>query len=383
MRVAIMTQPLGGNYGGIMQAWALQKILKDLGHEPVTIDRQPSPSSMRYRIFRFLYRFLLKVSGRRKAPVKFEKYLPIILNRTRGFIGSHIVMSEPLYSTKQIKKHFDAGNYQAVIVGSDQTWRPKYSPCIYNYFLDFIEDKDVTRIAYASSFGVDQWEFSEEETRVCAGLSRKFNAIGVREISGVDLCRNHLNVDALNVLDPTILVDKESYLELIGKDRIKGASEGIFTYFLDKTAEKIEMAGRLGEELDEPVLSCQAKYSLNEDFSDISGYMMPDVKDWLSGFANAKFVLTDSFHGMVFSLIFQKPFYVIKNKERGAARFSSLLSICGLEDRILDEDQILDYTRLARGLKTLNIGDKWASSMIEKSVQFLTDSLPLSSTDRF
>src|SRR5690606_23609338 len=196
MKVAIMTQPLGSNYGGIMQAWALQKTLKDLGHEPVTIDRRPSPPSMRYRIVRFLYRFLLKVSGGRKAPVKFEKYLPIILNRTRGFISSYIVMSEPLYSTKQIKKHFDAGNYQAVIVGSDQTWRPKYSPCIYNYFLDFLEDKDILRIAYASSFGVDQWEFSDEETDVCAGLSRKFNAIGVREDSGVDLCKKHLGVDA-------------------------------------------------------------------------------------------------------------------------------------------------------------------------------------------
>jgi hypothetical protein len=375
MKVSILTQPLGSNYGGIMQAWALQKVLKSLGHEPIIIDRQPDPPVVTYKIARLAYRAVLKASGRRKAPVNFEKYFPIIFQQTRSFIGNHIVMSEPLYSTQQLKNHFDRKKYDAVIVGSDQTWRPKYSPNIYNYFLDFLEDKNITRIAYASSFGVDEWEFTEEQAHICAELAGKFKAVSVREDSGVRLCRRYLKVNAAHVLDPTLLIEKRDYIELIGKERIKTGYDGIFTYFLDKTPEKLQMAKGLSEKLGEPVYSCQSRYSLNADFPGIDGYIMPDVRDWLAGFGNAKFVLTDSFHGMVFSLIFGKPFFVMKNKARGAARFTSLLSACGLESQILDESQLSDPSYLASALMDFSLNDGAISATREDSRRFLIESL--------
>jgi exopolysaccharide biosynthesis predicted pyruvyltransferase EpsI len=102
---------------------------------------------------------------------------------------------------------------------------------------------------------------------------------------------------------------------------------------------------------------------------------MPDVRDWLAGFANAKFVLTDSFHGMVFSLIFGKPFFVMKNKTRGAARFTSLLSACGLESQILDESQLSDPSYLASALMDFSLNDGTISATREDSRRFLIESL--------
>lgn len=339
MKIAIMTQPLGKNYGGIMQAWALQQVLKRMGHEVVTIDRQPDQPGMAYKAARLAYRAGMKAIGKRKAPINFEKHLPTILQHTQSFIDQHLTMSEPLYNTKQLRAHFDRENYDAVIVGSDQTWRPKYSPNIYNFFLDFLEDKKILRIAYASSFGVDEWEYTEEQTKRCAELVKKFDAIGVREDSGVELCRKYLGVDATHVLDPTLLLDKQDYLELIGPERIKEKPAGVYTYFLDKTTEKLALAKQANEELGEPVFSCQASCSIGSDQKDIDKYIMPDPKDWLAGFTNAGFILTDSFHGMVFSLVHQKRYIAIVNGARGRSRFFALGKLTSTIDNLVDESK--------------------------------------------
>ncbi|WP_439114135.1 polysaccharide pyruvyl transferase family protein [Hydrogenophaga sp.] len=335
MKIAIMTQPLGKNYGGIMQAWALQQVLKRMGHEPVTIDRQPDQPGTVYLSARFAYRAAMKAFGKRKAPINFEKHLPTILQHTQSFIDQHLTMSEPLYSTQQLIDHFDRENYDAVIVGSDQTWRPKYSPNIYNYFLDFLEDKKILRISYASSFGVDEWEFTDEQTNHCVELAKKFDAISVREDSGVELCRKYLGIDAVAVLDPTLLLDKHCYEELIGSDKLKNIPEGVYTYFLDKTPEKLALAKQASVELDEPLYSSQAKCHIGEDAKDwLTDWSMPDIKQWLTGFANARFILTDSFHGMVFSIIFNRPFIAIGNQSRGQTRFESLLKNIDLTNRL-------------------------------------------------
>ncbi len=342
MKIAIMTQPLGKNYGGIMQAWALQQVLKRMGHEVVTIDRQPDQPSLTYKAARLAYRAGMKSIGKRKAPINFERHLPTILQHTQSFIDENIIMSEPLYSTQQLRAHFDRENYDAVIVGSDQTWRPKYSPNIYNFFLDFLEDKNILRIAYASSFGVDEWEYNEAQTTRSAELAKKFDAISVREHSGVELCRNFFSVEAAHVPDPTLLLQREDYIKLIGKHRLGDEAQGIFTYFLDKTLEKQVLAKQISEHFGEPVYSCQAQYNIEEDIrADTESFIMPHMADWLTGFANASLVLTDSFHGMVFSLIFGKPFMVLGNKKRGLTRFKSLEKMLGRDDVIRDASETL------------------------------------------
>lgn len=371
MKIAIMTQPLGKNYGGIMQAWALQQVLKRMGHEVVTIDRQPDQTIMAYNVCRLAYRTAMKVIGRRKAPINLEKHLPTILKHTKFFIAEHIHMSEPLYSTKQLKAHFDRENYGAVIVGSDQAWRPKYSPNIYNFFLDFLEGNKIKRIAYACSYGVDKWEFTKVQTIRSAELAQLFDAISVREDSGVDLCRKYLGVEAQHLLDPTLLLQQEDYEQLIGSEKLKDKKEGIFTYFLDKTTEKKDLAEQLSKETGESVFYCQAKSNLSDNvLSYIDDYVMPNPIDWLTALANAKYVLTDSFHGMVFAIVFRKPFYIIRNESRGTNRFDSLLSLIAPNFRRLSSKEDSFYTNFIYD-HMINFPD----DIVYKSTSFLNKKL--------
>lgn len=319
-----------------MQAWALQKVLIRMGHQPITIDRQPHANGLIYDVARLAYRAVKKASGRRKAPINLERHLPSIKQHTQSFIQKYIVMSEPLDSTAKIKANFSRENYSVVIVGSDQTWRPKYSPNIDNYFLDFLEDEEgINRVAYATSFGVDNWEFSKSETRFFSRLARRFNAVSVRESSGVKLCKEYLDIDAKHVLDPTLLLLAKDYELFLG---CKSNSSGIFTYFLEPNIDKKTLVKDVSNELNLRIYSCQPKVSIKEDAQEWRDYIFPSVENWINGFYNAELIITDSYHGMVFSIIFRKPFKVVVNDNRGSERFLSLASSLGIRvDNIYSE----------------------------------------------
>jgi len=335
-----------------MQAWALQQVLKKMGHEPVTIDRQPDARGMAYRSARIVYRALRKALGKGKSPVFPEHVIPIVTKHTRDFIRANLTMSPMIDSTQKLSAHFIEEGYEAVIVGSDQTWRPAYSPNLYNFFLDFIPDRTIKRIAYASSFGVDHWEFSSEQTTKCMALAREFDFISVRETSGVNLCADHLGVEAKTVLDPTLLLKADDYSALIGHQGPEERSDaGVYTYLLDETPLKTLLTHKVSAELGFPVFKHQAERSLsNWSGGLLDQYLMPPVPNWLSGFRQAAFVVTDSFHGVVFSILFGKPFLAISNSERGAARFKSLLSQLNLIDRLIYDDRTPDSHSLSAPL---------------------------------
>lgn len=377
MKIAILTQPLGFNYGGIMQAWALQQVLKRMGHNPVTIDRQPDRKSLPYRSARTIYRVLSRTVGKGKSPIFRERALTTVGTHTQSFIRSNIVMSPKIDSTKELRAHFLSASYQAVIVGSDQTWRPAYSPNIYNFFLDFLPEMDIKKVAYASSFGVDQWEYNPKQEQLCTELARKFDFIGVRETSAVTLCAEHLGVTAHPVLDPTLLLTADDYRELIDRHQTGSkASGGLYTYFLDKSPSKQTFTNKLSKKLHLSPFNTQATESITDwRGGNIDSYIMPSPIEWLKGFRDGDFILTDSFHGVVFSIIFGKPFIAINNKSRGSARFKSLLSSAGLQNNIVEEstneDGILDALNTIHQKSATNR----LSNKIEQSLKFLHRSL--------
>lgn len=371
MKIAIMTQPLGKNYGGIMQAWALQQVLKRMGHEPVTIDRQLGSRSFAYRGARRVYRLLSYAVGNRKAPIVPDSTLADITTHTREFIRTHITMSPMIDATKKLRGHFASEAYQAVIVGSDQTWRPMYSPKLYNFFLDFLPDRNIKKVAYASSFGVDYWEYSARKTKQCAELVRDFDFVSVRETSGVALCEQYLGIKAQAVLDPTLLLTAEDYIDLLQQEGVQGESGGgLYTYLLDKTPEKSAIVEHLSKELGLNIFKRQSEESISDwREGPVEKYQMPPVTEWLSGFHRAAFVVTDSFHGMVFAIIFGKPFIVISNSQRGAARFDSLLAQLGLTDRLVSSN-----VPLTREILSFNHGNLYFDALRElreKSLAFL------------
>ena len=308
MKIGIITQPLRANYGGVLQNWALQQVLIKLGHEPITIDYLPILTIKSYFLFMIKFLILRFVPSRRRKFIrrKYERK-PLF----KDFIRLHIKKTEVCnqYSMKSIEPY----KLDALIVGSDQVWRPIYNDCLYDMFLQFAENFKGIKIAYAASFGVDNWEFSDRQTKICSSLIKQFDAISVRESSGKGLCKNYLGVDAVNVLDPTLLLGKDEYIKLCAnvplvKERFLAA------YVLD-SSDKVDKI--IVEEADKRGLiirrySADAKAELT-------------VEEWISIFRDASFVVTDSFHGTVFSILFEKPFRCLTNKNRGNARFIDLL----------------------------------------------------------
>ena len=336
MRICILTQPLQTNYGGLLQAYALQTVLKRMGHEVWTEDRRDNSGFIKL-IKRKLKPILF--------PILYNIYFPtdneqeVISQQTSKFIHRYINTTLPVCSTN--KTILDRYNFDAYIVGSDQVWRPMYSYGIYNYFLDFTIGKNVKRIAYAASFGTDQWEFTPEQTAVCSELAKQFDAISVREDSGIGLCRKYLNIDAVQMPDPTLLLDKNDYLEIIKNDRPKSSHPGgILTYILDDSEIKRSVVQKVSSKLKLNFFSVMPHAQFkNVGKKSIEECIYPPVAEWLQGFADADFVVTDSFHGTVFSIIFNKPFIAIANGTRGVSRFISLLKGFELEDRLIYSEE--------------------------------------------
>ena len=221
--------------------------------------------------------------------------------------------------------------------GAIRYGRPLYSPCLTNYFLDFLDHEEIIKkIAYAASFGVENWEYSPQQTIQCAALSKKFDAISVREDTAIKLCKEHLGVKAVHVLDPTLLIPKEDYIKLVAKDNIPKSKGNLMTYVLDKTNDKNEIIQKIAKKLDLIPFSVMPEKTFSEVGSNgLKDCIFPPVTQWIRGFMDAEFVVTDSFHGTIFAIIFNKPFIVIGNSERGMTRFKSLLKIFGLKDRLI------------------------------------------------
>ena len=350
MKIGIIIQPLHTNYGGLLQNYALQQVLTKLGHEVYTINKNTlgiysAPWDKRIKFC--TKQNIKKIIGRPYMP-SYKEWLYIRQHCAR--VVEQEIKTTPMFKTQEgLKTIIEKCNFDAYVAGSDQVWRPCYSQNIYNDFLDFCQEKTgIKRVAYAASFGVDNWEFNEEETKKCSELAKLFNAISVREDSGMHLCKEHLGVEAIHVLDPTMLLEKEDYIELVNKVNEKPSNGNLFCYILDNS-EAIQKA-IIGIEQKEELKSFMVKakntkltLAKNEKIED---HVIPSPTKWLRAFMDAKMVFTDSFHGCVFSIIFNKPFWVIGNKGRGNARFDSLLKLFNLECRRVDINDIdnIDFT---------------------------------------
>lgn len=339
-KIAILTQPLGKNYGGIIQNYALQQVLKNIGHDPVTINRHKNKEYSDLKIF--LYDLKMKKNRAFKNSNAFYQNLTSkerlqIYDNNFIFITKYLTITKKLDTNQKFYQFFTENKYDAIIVGSDQTWRPEYSPNIDNYFLDFYENypqNKIIKIAYASSFGTAEWEFSNSQTQRAKILVKQFDAISVREDSGIHLCSEYLDVNAEETLDPTMLLTKEEYRKLYSNLHSEERS-GIFTYVLDQSAEKKMIIKEISSKLKLDIFHNQPKSSSLISKKDIAEIAYPTLELWLKAFDDADFVITDSFHGTVFSILFNKPFIAIANINRGASRFTSLLKKLGLESRLI------------------------------------------------
>jgi len=339
MKIGILTQPLHTNYGGLLQAFAMQKILRKRGHDALTIDYRGKISRRRraYNFARRFAKFLL-----RKDVLLFPKIAKeerTVANTTR-FVDENIRTTKRIFAPAKAQ-NFARYGFDAFVVGSDQVWRPEYSPHMPTFFLDFLDGNDsrTRRIAYAASFGKDEWEFSPAETQIFSALAKKFHAISVREDSGVALCEKFLGVHAEHLLDPTLLLDIADYTEIVAHDEARGflkkrvPARRLFAYVLDSTLEKDALVAETAKTL---ALETDTIATPTPEEFRAGTAVFPPVSAWLRGFRDSEFVVTDSFHGCVFSILFNRPFIAIGNDGRGMSRFISLLKKFGLEERLVN-----------------------------------------------
>lgn len=259
------------------------------------------------------------------------------------------------------------------LVGSDQLWNwwnIRHNRMEF-FFLDFVEPGH-KRIAYATSFGKDNTDFPDDKRlRVSYHLS-KFDAISVREKSGVDVCKNEFSAEATHVLDPVFLCDMESYKEVTDLSKCTEKQNYIFSYILDPTEEKIEMVKLASKRLGLPYrIAIDALRDNDAHSKSVTEKLLSEdpnvltnlrIEDWLNYIANASFVATDSFHGFCFSIIYNKQVIAYINPRRGKARFESIANTTGLEERLItatgqiDEkgllDNQIDYTAVNERLRT-------------------------------
>lgn len=379
MKIGIITHPIIYNYGGILQNYALQQVLKNMGHEVYTIDKHIE-TAFKTKVLSLGKRSLLKLTGKnvklRGWQTKEESN--IINSNTRSFVEQYITTTNSIIANSEVNKLHEKYRLDAYVVGSDQVWRRNEARGNDLEFLSFLEhNKDVKKIAYAASFGVSEWEFKEEETIKFKRLAQLFDAISVREDSGVKLCENFLNVEAQHLIDPTMLLLKDNFVSLVKAANINKSKGNLFTYVLDRSTEKKEVIKRISDELGmnpfEVMPEQNYKMDLEDNF-DIHKCVFPKIEQWLRAFMDAEYVITDSFHGTAFAIIFNKPFISIVNKRRGASRFYSLLKTFGLENRAISEEDSIDLNLIKEQIDFTKV-NKILFDEREKSMRFLKEVL--------
>lgn len=334
MKIAILTQPLTNNYGGILQNYALQQALQRMGHDVTTLNISRKTAKRRFSTHYFL-------SVAKRFVQKYVKHDPSLLY-IEAFRQTNFYNTPQKYQQRFLDENIkvmqvgtgplteENDSFEAYVVGSDQVWRPCFSPNLPNFYLDFVKNVNVKRVAYAASFGVDHWETDEVTTVKASKLAKEFDAISVRESSGIPLCKDHLGVDAIQVLDPTMLLDAEDYRTLYKKHADSNTDgEYIATYVLDGSATTSNIIKSISRQLGLPVKHLGT-------FS-IEGF--DSMESWLQGIDRAKYVITDSFHGSVFSILFRKQFVALGNKSRGMTRFEDLFSQFDLPERLVDSHE--------------------------------------------
>lgn len=370
MRIGILTLPQETNYGGILQAFALQHTLRKMGHEPITVDRHNRREypSLGIHVLGFVKRIFQHYIMHKDITVKWNPFLSDVafeksMSEMRKFVNRNMQMTYSVYSD-QLQQVEDEYLFDAYVVGSDQVWLKNYCP---NSFLDFVKREGVVKVIYAASCSSNSFFKDNNKIKVCAELAKQFTGISVREKQLIEQCQTYLGITPQWIIDPTMLLTSQEYLDAAISQ--SSNSPCIFTYILDENSKKESIIYKVKSEIGLPIVRGNNK-------TIVDGIAIADSVDkWLHSIYQSSFVVTDSFHGTVFAILFNKPFVSIVNKERGADRFISLLSMFGLESRLICEkddidtktiiDNVIDYDKVNN---ILEIEKKKALSFLAKSL---------------
>lgn len=322
MKIGILTFHRAYNYGAVLQAYALKTVLNDLGVDAEIVDYVCQQVDLdhhpKYTLKKLGFpKALIGFYGRFVKSFAFEKF-----KKEKLCTGSE-------YTKKTIKKVSDV--YDLFIVGSDQIWSNKFSGFDTTFLLDFVDDK-TKKYSYAASFGFSQ--FPEKTKNIYKKYLREFMNISVREQSAVDMLKNECNLDASVNLDPTLILGADKWKHFCKKPDIN--KKYILIYTIQPPVNLIKYAKRLSKETGYELLYLSNSY---KQYREIKHIRLVSPEEYVGWFANAEYVLTNSFHGTAFSLIFNRNLVVeTKTQQSINTRSRDMLNLCGLDNRILDGD---------------------------------------------
>lgn len=365
MKIALITVQNANNYGAILQAFAMQEVLKKFGDVEV-LHYKNRHISRSFDLIRFkptIHGLLgsgkdvCRVFPRYRVIKKFKRFIAESLNLTDNMDYAGLVSAE---------------GYDLYVAGSDQIWNPD---CVgssgkldLGYFLDFVPS-NIRKISYASSMG--SYRYTDKQSEQVKSLLSSFNSLAVREEDTQKYLQILVEKPVKHVLDPTLLLKKNEWRNLLS---LGAGNSNSNKYILLYTVPKVPLLRE--------VVSFYSKL-LNLEVISIDQGLSAGAKvdrhirdagplEFIELFDNAEFIITDSFHGTCFSLIFQKPFVAVSTKKH-SNRIESLLSLVGLENRLIKESFHSDDAKI-----DINVSPK-AYERLDKaredSIDYITKSI--------
>lgn len=341
--IGIMTFHHSYNCGSMMQAFALQKTIQKLGYDSEIINFSNKGQQKLYQVWfpmttiKNIVKNFLIYPYRKKIKKNNLSY--------EYFMNMNMILSSK-YSLDM--KQLCEDEYYAVIAGSDQIWNITIDDADDAYFLNWV--KKAKKIAYAPSFGARNLMEYAKDVKIYKKYLEDFSALSIRENNGQKWIFDLTQIEAPVVLDPTLLLDAEEYEKLI-KGSLKLPKKYIF-YYAPHYEKKInELVFSVSKKLKLPVIAFNAK-SFYVKRMNKYGFKIPEVENpavYLELIKNAELVMTTSFHGTIFSSVFKKKFWVIKNGGMFSSddRVLTMTDILNLSDRIIpiQYDETFDYAK--------------------------------------
>ncbi|WP_148220781.1 polysaccharide pyruvyl transferase family protein [Xylanimonas cellulosilytica] len=369
------------NYGGVLQAWAMQRAITGIGFDAyVDASRVARNRPNRLQVWAGNARRTAAPALTRCAPMLPARFQSRVIKRELGrriteFAERRIPLVR-LFDANGRLIDRTADRFGAFVVGSDQVWRPEYSD-IRSFLLDFLPEDDTRpKFSYAASFGVDAPNYSAEDNSDYSRLAQRMSGVSVREKSGVSVAGDMWGVDAVQHVDPTMLISRAEYA-LLAQEATDPVHRGqVVSYVLDRTQLSIETEESVSVELGEPCLRLMpdAPSSIKEMRERPHLFQRPSVEAWVGAIHGARFLVTDSFHGVVFAILGNVPFVAVCNRKRGATRFESLLSTFGLMDRMVEPGTVLTCEDLASPIDWDRVNERLADERA-RSLEYLRSML--------
>ena len=294
-------------------------------------------------------------------------YNPFIVGRR--FMNDNISFLNETTQMRIIKESFNEikeNNYDILMVNSDQTWRKwkegNKDPYFYDIaFLRFSEKWDKPKFVYGASIGIDKWELTKKEEEIAKYLLKNFTGISIREKGTIKYIENHLGLKAEFVLDPTFLINKNYYLDLIKNYKSDIIIDDSFIFVYKISNSKL---------ITNYINNIKKKY--NYKIYQIKFNITNSIQKFIYGIYKCKGIITDSYHGTLFSIIFNKPFISFIFEYSGKERFNSLKEILNISDRIYDLNSAPDIHLIET---PLNLNKTLLKYFKKKSIAFLKKNL--------